>query len=199
MGAKQAGTGSASEASLVFVYGGITITDMAMLFVCHGIVAAFTGGIGMFYSSLFKRSTIATVCAYATIVILAAGTYALNVFAYRMDMNEINTYLNALNASARQASSGGFIYLLLLNPAVTFFAVITRQAGSGNVRLAFEQWFGAQPDNAVTAHWIPVSLCLQLLAAVVLIAAAVHTITPVHKGRKGSGKAVVRGKAALRV
>ena len=185
--------------SLVFVYGGITITDMAMLFVCHGIVAAFTGGIGMFYSSLFKRSTIATVCAYATIVILAAGTYALNVFAYRMDMNEINTYLNALNASARQASSGGFIYLLLLNPAVTFFAVITRQAGSGNVRLAFEQWFGAQPDNAVTAHWIPVSLCLQLLAAVVLIAAAVHTITPVHKGRKGSGKAVVRGKAALRV
>ena len=68
--------------SLVFVYGGITIADMMILFLCYGIVALFTGGIGMFYSSLLKRSTVATVCTYVTIVLLVAGTYAINVFTY---------------------------------------------------------------------------------------------------------------------
>ena len=42
--------------SLVFVYGGITIADMMILFLCYGIVALFTGGIGMFYSCLLYTS-----------------------------------------------------------------------------------------------------------------------------------------------
>lgn len=170
--------------SLVFVYGGVTVADLAMLFICHGVVAALTGGIGMFCSSLLKRSTLSTVCAYVVIVLLVAGTYAANVFAFRMDMNELNAYVYTANSAVRRASSGGFIYLLLLNPAITFYAVITRQAGSGDIRVPFEQWFGALPDNAVIDHWILISLGLQLLAAVLLIAAAVYTVTLVRGGGK---------------
>ena len=70
----------------------------------------------MFYSSLLKRSTVATVCTYVTIVLLVAGTYAINVFTYRLDANEVNSYVSVLNTAARQASSGGFIYLLPAEP-----------------------------------------------------------------------------------
>lgn len=168
--------------SLVFVYGGITVMDMAMLFGCHAVVAAFTGGIGMFCSSLFKRSTLATVCTYTIIVLLVAGTFAVNVFAFRMDVNEVNSYNYAFNSAMRQASSGSFLYLLLVNPAVTFYAMINGQAGSGEIRLVFEQWFGATAENFVTAHWVGVSLLVQLLLASVLVAAAIYTVTPLRSG-----------------
>ena len=169
--------------SLVFVYGGITVMDMACLFLFHGIMAAFTGGIGIFNSSLFKRSTVATVCTYTAIVILVAGTYSVNIFAYRMDLNEVNSYSYAMNTAMRQASSGGFLYLLLLNPAITFYALMNGQAGSGTIRVPFEQWFGAIPDNFVITHWIPVSLFLQLTLAAILITAAIYTVSPVRERR----------------
>ena len=168
--------------SLVFVYGGITVADILLLFLCHGIVAVLTGGIGLFCSSCVKRSTISTVCTYAVLVLLVAGTYAINAFAYRMDLNEVNSYVSALASTTRRASSGGFQYLLLLNPAVTFYAVINGQAGSGDMRSMFEMCFGAMSDNWITAHWVFVSLTAQLVLAVILIAAAVYTVTPWHTG-----------------
>ena len=170
--------------SLVFVYGGITIADMMILFLCYGIVALFTGGIGMFYSSLLKRSTVATVCTYVTIVLLVAGTYAINVFTYRLDANEVNSYVSVLNTAARQASSGGFIYLLLLNPALTFYSVINGQAGAGDIRKPFEQWFGALPDNYIMDHWSAVSLSVQLILAIILIAISIYAVTPIHGKRE---------------
>lgn len=173
--------------SLVFVYGGITITDIAVLFLCYGIVALFTGGIGMFFSSILKRSTVATVCTYVAIVLLVAGTIGANLFAYRMDINEVNSYAVSLGTSLRQATSGGFIYLLLLNPAITFYSVISGQAGSGNIRAPFQEWFGVLPDNFIMDHWAAVSMVLQFTVAVLLIAAAIYAVTPLHKnGRKGS-------------
>lgn len=175
--------------SLVFVYGGITMMDMALLFVCHAIVAAFTGGIGMFCSSLFKRSTLATVCTYTIIVLLVAGTFAVNLFAYRMDLNEVNSYNYAFNSAMRQASSGGFLYLLLVNPAITFYAMINGQAGSGTLHSVFEQWFGATPENFVTTHWVGVSLVVQLLLASVLLFAAIYTVTPL-RGKRGTVRMV---------
>ena len=181
--------------SLVFVYGGITVMDIAFLFLCHAIVAAFTGGIGMFCSSLCKRSTLATVCTYTVLVLLVAGTFAVNVFAYRMDLNEVNSYSFSLHSSMRQASSGGFLYLLLVNPAVTFYAMINGQAGSGDIRKAFQGWFGAIPENFITGHWVAVSLAVQLLIAVLLILAAIYAVTPLRGGR-GAWMAVWRSKNA---
>ena len=146
--------------SLVFVYGGITIADMMILFLCYGIVALFT------------------------IVLLVAGTYAINVFTYRLDANEVNSYVSVLNTAARQASSGGFIYLLLLNPALTFYSVINGQAGAGDIRKPFEQWFGALPDNYIMDHWSAVSLSVQLILAIILIAISIYAVTPIHGKRE---------------
>ena len=60
--------------ALVFVYGGVTLQDIGMLFLCHGVVAILTGSIGIFYSSVLRRSTVSTVCSYVTVVALTAGT-----------------------------------------------------------------------------------------------------------------------------
>lgn len=163
--------------ALVFVYGGVTLRDIGMLFLCHGVVAVLTGGIGMFYSALLRRSTVSTVCAYVTVVALTAGTMAVNLFAYRMALRAANSSASALNA-AEMASSGVWRYLFLFNPAVSFYNVINGQAGSGDMKKWFEPLFGTFPDNPVTAHWTACSLVLQCVLAAVLIAAAIWAITP---------------------
>ena len=173
--------------ALVFVYGGVTLQDIGMLFLCHGVVAILTGGIGIFYSSVLRRSTVSTVCSYVTVVALTAGTMAVNLFAYRMALRAANSYASNLNAS-EMASSGILRYLFLFNPAVSFYNVINGQAGSGDMRKWFEPLFGVFPDNAITAHWTACSLILQCILAMVLIAAAVWAITPGKWNRHGKNK-----------
>ena len=133
--------------ALVFVYGGVTLQDIGMLFLCHGVVAILTGSIGIFYSSVLRRSTVSTVCSYVTVVALTAGTMAVNLFAYRMALRAADSYASNLNAS-EMASSGILRYLFLFNPAVSFYNVINGQAGSGDMRKWFEPLFGVFPDNA---------------------------------------------------
>ena len=173
--------------ALVFVYGGITLRDIGMLFLCHGVVAILTGSIGIFYSSVLRRSTVSTVCSYVTVVALTAGTMAVNLFAYRMALRAADSYASNLNAS-EMASSGILRYLFLFNPAVSFYNVINGQAGSGDMRKWFEPLFGVFPDNAITAHWTACSLILQCMLAMVLIAAAVWAITPGKWNRHGKNK-----------
>ena len=156
--------------ALVFVYGGVTLQDIGMLFLCHGVVAILTGSIGIFYSSVLRRSTVSTVCSYVTVVALTAGTMAVNLFAYRMALRAANSYASNLN------------------PAVSFYNVINGQAGSGDMRKWFEPLFGVFPDNAITAHWTACSLILQCILAMVLIAAAVWAITPGKWNRHGKNK-----------
>lgn len=186
--------------SLVFVYGGITIGDMALLFVCHGVVAVFTGGIGMFCSAAIRRSTIATASTYVFLVLLVAGTFVINVFAYRMALNSASTMemlASPMNPAARQPGCGAFLYLLLLNPALTFYALINGQAGTGGIHATFEQWFGAIPNNIITQHWVIVSLALQLLVAVILITLSVYMITPRRKRRMRAERSSARKREHL--
>lgn len=172
--------------ALVFVYGGITLQDIGMLFLCHGVVAILTGSIGIFYSSVLRRSTVSTVCSYVTVVALTAGTMAVNLFAYRMALRAaIRMYLISMH---RKWQVPALRYLFLFNPAVSFYNVINGQAGSGDMRKWFEPLFGVFPDNAITAHWTACSLILQCMLAMVLIAAAVWAITPGKWNRHGKNK-----------
>lgn len=174
--------------ALVFVYGGITVTDMALLLLCYVTVALLSGGIGVFFSSIFKRSTLANVCSYVTIVFLVAGTYAINIFTYRMSQNEISSYMNSIESVTRQATSGGSIYLLLMNPAATFYTMINQQTGDRGVIELLEQYFGAHPQNFVLNHWTGLSIAIQIAAAAALIAAAVVAVTPSQHGTGRGGR-----------
>lgn len=187
--------------SLVFVYGGITATDMVQLLLCYVTVALFSGAVGVFFSAFLKRSTLANVCSYVTIIFLVAGTYGANIFAYRMSQNEISSYMDAVDNVIRQASSGGSIYMMLLNPAVTFYTMINQQAGDSDVVGTLEQLFGVHQQNFVIEHWTGISIAVQILAAVLLIGAAIVVVTPAcersryafwHKGETGRNGTRIR-------
>ncbi len=51
-----------------FVYGGVMIHDVFLLLLCYLTVALLCGSMGICFSSLFKRSTVATVVSYGVLV-----------------------------------------------------------------------------------------------------------------------------------
>lgn len=167
--------------ALVFVYGGITWKDLVVLLCCFAVAALLVAGIGIFCSTLFKRTILAVSASYGGLILLIGGTYAINQFALSISTMRWNSYMNQIGSVASQASSGGFLYFMLLNPAVTFYSIISRQTGTDMTLGAVSQWFGYHETSFLTEYWAPVSMTVQLLTAVVLMGAAVGLVDPAAK------------------
>lgn len=167
-----------------FVYGGITFYDVCMLLLCYVAVALLSGSMGICFSAIFKRSTIATVVTYGILILIAAGTYAVNAFVLSISqMNINNTYLNNVGSMTQQANSGGFLYLLLINPVATFYVMISGQAGDNQVTGNLSRWFGPHPENFVMKNWVLISILIQLVLSAVFLLIAIRAIDPMKKKR----------------
>lgn len=178
--------------SLVFVYGGIRITDLVLLLLLYLAVALLSASLGLCFSAVCRRSTAATAMSYGFLAFLIAGTYAVNYFIWSMAQMGAASYVNQVGGIASQVNSGGLIYLMLFNPAVTFYQIIGVQAGNREVSAQVIQWFGSRSSNPILDAWIPVSLILQTLLALLLLAVAVRAVDPVGRHQAGSRKREAR-------
>lgn len=170
--------------SVSFVYGGVTASDLFILLLCYLAVALLCGSMGICFSAIFKRSTIATVVSYGVLIMIAAGTYAVNMFALSIArLNVVNTYASSVSNIADQANSGGFLYLLLLNPVATFYVMINTQAGDNQVLKSLNSWFGPHPQNGIMDNWVVLSILIQFLLAALFLFIAVRAISPAKRKR----------------
>jgi hypothetical protein len=139
---------------------------------------------GICFSSLFKRSTVATVVSYGVLVFIAAGTYAVNIFMLSMArMNMDSSYASSINGVTDQANSGPCLYLLLLNPVATFYVMINKQAGVNPVISSLNNWFGPHPDNFIMNNWVLLSILIQLLLAAIFILIAIRGVSQSKRRR----------------
>ncbi len=169
--------------ALVFVYGGVTLRDIGTLLICYGVAALFVGSLGICCSAIFKKSTFSTVVAYSLMGVVVIGTYVINQFAVFLSRMPGGSYAVSAMAGAGEGSSGGFLYLLLLNPTTTFVMTILRLTGqewSGN---GITQWFGFHSENIISRNWVAFSVIIQILMAVIMIRIAVHAVMPGYNNR----------------
>ena len=176
--------------TMVFVFGGITGTDVVALLLCYTAVALFAGSLGICFSSALKRSTLATVVTYSVLIAVVGGTYFLNQFVMRLSASRLEDYVMFYGAgrNAVQPTSGNFVYFLLLNPAATFYTIINGQAGSGKGIDALCKTFGIVQRNWVLDNWIVLSILIQLAIAAVLLALAIRFVNPVKARRRNNGQ-----------
>ena len=162
--------------AMVFVYGGVTMRDVGVLLLSYVAAALFVGSLGLFSSALCRRTTTATVIAYGILGAVLFGSYGLNQFVHYMSGMRVDSYLASIGQGAGQASSGGFLYLLLANPASTFLMVSGRMTGWPEATVNVSSWFGSHGDSLVIRNWVGVSLALQIAAAALLIWASVKVV-----------------------
>lgn len=172
--------------ALVFIYGGVTISNVATLLLCYITTALLTGSLGILCSTLFRRSTFATAATYSVVIFLLGGTYAVNRFAVYIAGMNIDSYVQSIGSVANQTSSGGFLYLLLLNPGMTFYVMIHSLTSTNPAVNHITRMFGHRNGNFVTEHWVFLSMAVQLLAALFCFWLAIRKLQP--------GKTMMPGK-----
>lgn len=165
--------------ALVFAVGGIGFKDLIQLMLLAIVTAVFVGSIGLFFSTVFKKTTPATVFTYGTVILLILGTIALVWGVYLgMSMGTKNQY--DANGNYILPDVGNLLLILLLNPIVTIVSMITEQFGSHSEFVAFLESFGTV-NTFVVEHWFVTSIVLQMVLSVIFVFCASKLLNPLRK------------------
>lgn len=173
--------------SLVFTVGGIRMVDLVTLMVVCIITAIFVGAIGLWYSTVFKRTVPATVMTYGTlIVVMLVSVVALFVIqALMISFYDQQFYaVNPTSGAGYNPPTIGYAMLILLwNPAVTIFSMLTSQFGGTNVLRELMMEFGMN-NQFIINNWFRLSIVIQLVTAGILIVFAAKRLNPLSHGKK---------------
>lgn len=162
--------------SLVFLFGGITPGDIATLFLFYIIIAMVVGSISIFYSTIFKRTMVATVVTYVTIF----AWYVLTII--------IAIYLlsrHYMNASATQQYIPKILYF---NPLFGLGDIISGQLGS-SVQNSFRGFFGlniggpGQASSITLNPWIVNTILMFIITGIMLVISSIR-IRPVKSNMR---------------
>ena len=162
--------------SLILVFGGVSLWDLLML-VCILVVSGiYVGSIGIFCSAIMKKATVATITSYTIVLALMAGTILIIMAAgYLMGIRaeQMGDY-GAINI-------GSWIYIMLLNPLVSYFGLLTGQVGSGYELLELLSRVGEYSGDFIVVHMLVISMTVQMLISCILLILAGININPLRK------------------
>jgi len=163
--------------SMGFVFGGLQIYDLLLLFVCILLGAVLAGSMSIYFSALVRKTVIATVTAYIGLLALVGLPFLINIGANYFQGMIYNSY-------ERVYGVGGYIYILLLNPVVTFYGLINEQVGNPNAIINLCNLFGVYETNFVIENWTIIGILLLLLMSYIFIKLAVNDLNPLSKKKK---------------
>lgn len=162
--------------ALVLAFGGINVWDLFFLVLIVLLGGIYIGSIGIFCSVIFRRTTVATVMSYVIVLLLAAGTVLGACMAY---------YVSRLGQIAQETltvpTAGAGVYLLLLNPLVTYVGLLSRQVGNGHEVAMICSQFGNYNSDWIVRNMIPLSITVQLGVSFLLLVIAGRRINPLHR------------------
>lgn len=168
---------------VTFVYGSIRLPELLLLFLLFFLTAVLTGGIGLCFSALCKRTTRAAVCTFGVILLLVVGTVMCSSFFYRLSLLELQGITSEAGQTLPAASAGGSVWLLLLNPAVTFLEMLGHQVETDTSFFSLNLMLGDRSAGFIASHWILLSMLCQAILAACFLALAVYFLKP-RRGRK---------------
>jgi len=155
--------------SLVFVYGGIQVWDMIWLAVILFLIAWYLCAVSLFCSAISRRTGYGVVIAYAVVLLIVAGTVLLHY--HKTLLLGITSYGEAIGSRV-----AWYHYFLLLNPLLTVYVILQQQAGSAEILFELINYQGNYRPNWVTENWAELSLAVQMVTAIILLAATVRVI-----------------------
>lgn len=156
--------------AIVFAVGGIRFLDLLQFMAFACVTAIFIGSIGILFSTFFKKTIPATVFTYGSVMVLIAGTLAiLGVICLLMRQQYDNAFYGSGQTGVYDPPDvGGLVLLLLVNPAVSMFSLLTNQYGSQEEFREFLEVFGGVSQNIINS-WYYLSVGVQLVLSGVFL------------------------------
>ncbi len=171
--------------AVVFLFGGPPFIALLQMLGFIVVCAIACGCIGIFYSSICKRTTIATILTYLTIFAFGIGTIAIGVIHTLHTQNQL-TQQNVVN------SQEFFSPILMVNPALGLLVMINEQLGAFNYDLMSMFRMYSMGMFSGLSYFPFVSTLFMLLFSAILIVGSSILIKPINKlslsGRKRGAK-----------
>lgn len=179
------GVSSLPITALVFAVGGINFLQLLQFQLFMFVTSIYLGSIGIFFSSLCKRTTLSTVCTYTTGLIITIGLAMLLLGGHLLESlgsmrHEVVYGVSKMSGTAEVKIT---IATLLFDPIFTFFSMLKRQIGieAG----AFTDWRTySRATKYLINHWFTISLLVQSMVSILLIIVSSWLITPVKKRKR---------------
>lgn len=171
--------------SIIFIVGGVEMKDLIVLLLVTGITAIFIGSIGIFFSTVFKRTVPSTIFTYGTLVMLLFGTIVIAYIIQSVSISAYDTqyYASGAIGAYMPPKLTGLPYIFLINPAVTMVSLVSGQFGDITFLEEFLNMFGGVEKNILN-HWFGISIMIQLLLAVLVLWIAAKRLNPIRKPKR---------------
>lgn len=172
--------------SLVFSIGGVTFIDMLEFMALIIITAIYVGSIGIFFSCLFKKTTAATVSTYGALLFLVLGTFFILAAAAILKDMKTATLVTESGYLYQSPKAGNWVLICLINPAITCFAMIEGQIGTGTGFVQFLREFGTS-SQWIENNWFFISVVVQGVLSLIFIYFSSRLLNPL-KEKRSKGK-----------
>lgn len=163
--------------SLVYIYGGLGITDLAQLFFCLAVTTLYIGSVSIFFSALMKRTTVATVLSYLAVIFVVVGTLMLLVLVYHLQV-----LMGTDGVLAQENMMYPWNLILLINPAMTFYNLLVQQIGTvDSFQILGNYGYYIVTEHLTASWWWMASSLLQVGVSVLFIQMASRAVCPLRK------------------
>ena len=151
--------------SLVFVFGGIEFLDIMKLFIFYLVISITLGSVGIFFSTIFKKTTVSNVISYVTIIFFYVVIFFI-AFAY------ITIYVMPEYMMNNQQYSGTF-WLHYLNPGIAFVSLMFDQLGESFMQIMP----GLEVSSGGLQLW-HINIMINIVISAILIGLSSYKINP---------------------
>lgn len=145
--------------SLVFVFGGLPLTELLKLFLLLLVIAIYFGGMGVFCSALMKRTITAMLATFTGVFLTSVGSLLF-----------VQIFAGIASFGMLEYAGRLFGISLLFNPLVTLLTFLQSQIGNSSAFLLYaEEFYHLPTESFLSRHWLFASVVAQLLATVWLV------------------------------
>ncbi|GGF86283.1 ABC transporter permease [Paenibacillus aceti] len=161
--------------SIVFLYGGVSPKQLFVLFLFYLFVMLMLGSLGIFFSTLFKRTMIAVIVTYGVGLMIFLGTGLIYLFAMGM------AQARYIPSSAQGPDYSWVGYILGLNPGGALISIFEPSFSKS----AFLFSGGNMGAGAPIELWLEFIIVYSVVI-VLMLWLAIRYIRPVRRRRKRS-------------
>lgn len=158
--------------AIILFVGGITIADFVWMAIYVFVFAFFVGSLGIFFSTLFRKTALATIMTYVTTFLFSGFALMLRGLFWLTNVSEIEAG-NELFYKGYNIAPG------LCSPIESCIALGAYQTGNNNMYHSLciykfktiSAW-----ENVTSGQWFGMSMCVQLVLGLIFLGAAVHLL-----------------------
>lgn len=168
--------------SIAFIFGGMNWLNLLYFTLIIMAIAFLVGSVGVFCSTLVKKTTAAIVLTFLIGAAVVGGTFLILTLIYLILSNRA---YDPVTNTQQTVDMGAKCLILLVNPILTFFEFIQKSMGGSGMAALLNQMFNVGQKTWVyqfaDRYWLISSILIQLVIAFLFLFGASKLIDPIRK------------------